>query len=282
MNVTIAAGATTQTVSIDITNDDVDEADETFTVSIGDLTSVAGVDAGTSDQTVTVTITDDDVPAITISGGAAVTEGADATFTVTASPAPASALTVNLSADDGAGDFIDGTPPTTVTISTTGTATLSVPTDDDNTDEADGTITVTLSAGSGYTIADPAPSATVTINDNDDPMVSLSLSDTTISEADVATTVMLTVTLSAAPASEVTIPIRTTGSTAEIGTGNDYTLSSTSLIFGTSDTTKTVTITALNDVVDDNDETIVLSVDADTIDGSGCRHADQRDGNDYR
>ena len=55
--------------------------------------------------------------------------------------------------------------------------------------------------------------------------------------------------------------------TATRGAGNDYTLSSTSLIFGTSDATKTVTITALDDVVDDNDETIILSVDAGTIDG---------------
>ena len=262
MNVTIAAGATTQTVSIDITNDDVDEADETFTVSIGTLPS--GVTAGTSDQTVTVTIADDDVPAITISGGAAVTEGADATFTVTASPAPASALTVNLSADDGAGDFIDGTPPTTVTISTTGTATLSVPTDDDNTDEADGTITVTLASGTGYTIATPAPSATVTVNDNDVPEVTFNPTAVTVAEG--AGTVSVTVELDISPVAQLIIPVSTANGSATAG--EDYTaLTSEMVTFaaGTRTLTQTVRISITNDNVDELDETFTVSFDTDSL-----------------
>ena len=47
---------------------------------------------------------------------AAVTEGMPATFTVTATTAPLSNLTVNVSVTDS-GSFISGTAPTTVTIS---------------------------------------------------------------------------------------------------------------------------------------------------------------------
>ena len=75
--VTFAAGAAganlSQTVTITILEDSLDEADETFTVSFGTLPG--GVTAGTDDE-VTVTITDDDVPEVTFSSAAAtVAEG---------------------------------------------------------------------------------------------------------------------------------------------------------------------------------------------------------------
>ena len=59
-NVTFAAdtGTLTQTVPITITDDGIDEIDETFTVSLGTLPS--GVTAGTP-TSITVTITDEDV-----------------------------------------------------------------------------------------------------------------------------------------------------------------------------------------------------------------------------
>ena len=51
----------TQTISISITDDGLDEVDETFTVNFGTLPD--SVSAGTP-AAVTVTITDDDVPAV--------------------------------------------------------------------------------------------------------------------------------------------------------------------------------------------------------------------------
>ena len=65
--VTFSAGATgaalSQTVSVAITDDDLDENDEMFTVSLGGLPS--GVGGG---GTVTVTITDDDTPTVSFTG----------------------------------------------------------------------------------------------------------------------------------------------------------------------------------------------------------------------
>ena len=61
-----------------------------------------------------------------------VVEGTDATWTITADTAPSADLTVNVAVTES-GSYIDGTAPTTVTLSSGDTtATLTVPTDDDS------------------------------------------------------------------------------------------------------------------------------------------------------
>ena len=113
----------------------------------------------------TATVTAPVVPQITISAGTTpITEGTDATFTITATPAPETALTINVSITE-TGSVISGTPPSTVTINANQT-TLTVATNDDNTDEEDGVITAALQSGTGYTAGTPS-SANVTVNDND-------------------------------------------------------------------------------------------------------------------
>ena len=97
-----------------------------------------------------------------------VTEGTAATFTLTATPAPANNVIVTVTVTDGAGDFITGAVPTTVTITAaTTTATLMVPTSDDSTAEAPGAITATVETGTGYTPHSTDNSVSVTILDND-------------------------------------------------------------------------------------------------------------------
>ncbi len=116
-------------------------------------------------------------PAITISGGSAVTEGTAADFTVTASPAPTANLPVNLSvADAPHSDFVsaanEGTGKT-VTVPTTGSVTYSVATANNSADEPNGPVTVTVETGTGYTVGDPG-TASVTVTDNDTTTVTLS------------------------------------------------------------------------------------------------------------
>ncbi len=111
------------------------------------------------------------VPKLSLSAGAAVDEGASATFTVNANPAPASDLTVQLNIAQN-GDFATAgaTGSKTVTVSASGSATLTIATVDDNADEPDGSISVTINAGEGYTAAAaPNDTASVTVRDNDDP-----------------------------------------------------------------------------------------------------------------
>ena len=120
--------------------------------------------SATHSYVVTVNNLEISVSAVT----ASVTEGEDATFTVTASAAPASDLIVNVDVAD-VGSFIAGPAPTTVTILANMTsATLRVATDDDGADEANGSLTCEVLPGSGYVVAmSPDDSVTVTVNDND-------------------------------------------------------------------------------------------------------------------
>ena len=114
-------------------------------------------------------VTDDDQPVVSITAGAAVTEGADASFTVTASPAPSSALTVSLTVSE-TGSFVAAGDlgSKTVTVPTTGSATYTVPTVDDAADEANGAVEVEVGTGTGYDVHATNSSASVTVNDNDD------------------------------------------------------------------------------------------------------------------
>ena len=114
------------------------------------------------------------VPTVTIAAvESPVTEGENAEFTVTASSAPSSNLTVNVQVTDS-GSFIQGTSPTSVTISANAaTSTLTVPTDDDTADEVDGSITATILTGTGYSpVSGTSASDSVTVEDNDEPTTS--------------------------------------------------------------------------------------------------------------
>ncbi len=123
-------------------------------------------------------------PEISIASDGEVTEGSAASFTITASPAPAADLTVSVNVAQS-GDFGATTGAQTVTIPTSGTYTLSVATSDDSTDEADGSVTATVNAGTGYTVSSSAGAATAAVSDNDDPPAVCNLPADAITVAEV-------------------------------------------------------------------------------------------------
>ncbi len=156
-----------ETFTVATADDSVDDADGSVTATVGSGTGYT-VSATKSAATVSVSDDDDPLPVVSIVGGSAVTEGANAIYTLTASPAPAAPLTVNLTVSQS-GDFYVGTGPTTVQIATSGTHTLSLGTSNDSIDEPDGSLTVTLSTGSGYTVSSTQSAASVGVSDDDDP-----------------------------------------------------------------------------------------------------------------
>ena len=122
-------------------------------------------------------------PSVTIAAGASpVTEGAAASFTVTAVPAPEANLSISLTvADAPNADFVSSTNQgsgKTVTIPTSGTMTYTVATVGDSNDEPSGSVMVTLTNGSGYTVGS-ANSASITVNDDDPTVVSLARTGST-------------------------------------------------------------------------------------------------------
>ena len=178
-----ASGTHTFTVRTD--DDSILETDGTITAEVR---SGTGYGPGTA-ATASVSV-NDSTPRFSIAGGAAVVEGDDAVFTLTAAPPPTSSLTVFVEVSDS-GSFanLGETGRRSVDIDTNGTGTLRVTTEDDEVDEdrEQGTITARIAADSApayYGIRAP-DTATVRVNDNDaapQPWPAVSISDAQIQE----------------------------------------------------------------------------------------------------
>ena len=95
----------------------------------------------------------------------------------------------------------------------------------------------------------------MSITDDDDPQVTVSFGQTayTVPEGD---TVTVTITLSADPERTVAIPLTTTDQGS--ASSADYTVP-TSVTFDADEMSKTITFTAADDSIDDDDESVLLA-----------------------
>ena len=266
-------------IGIQVRGDTDVESDETVIATLSISTARSDVTLGTS--THTHTILDDDtvaLPEVTIAAGSSVTEGADASFTVTASPSPASALTVNLTVSQSGNFASSGETGSskTVSVPTSGSATYTVSTVNDNTDEDNGSVTVTVNTGTGYTVGSSNSSATVTVNDNDTAGVTVSQSARTVAEN--GGTATYTVGLDTRPAGQVIITVTAGGAAFVDGPGGTAKpKAKDTLTFTTSNwsTAQTVTITGQNDNIvnmgGERTRTITHTIEAGHGDGRKYR-----------
>ncbi len=199
-----------------------------------------------------------ETPAVTLSAGAPITEGGDAAFTLTATPAPASDIQISVTVSETGRFAAPGaTGPRTVTLGPSGTATLTVATDDDTTDEPDGAIAVTVTAGEGYTVGATA-TARVAVADNDPTPLTVAVDDATAREG---TEMAFTVRLSA-PAPDLTVVYAQTRETrpvsAEAGVDYQPRTPISVAIFRAGDTAQTLTVPTMHDAHDDGGETFEL------------------------
>ena len=185
-SVVIQAGQGSATLTLPTVNDSTDEPDGSVRATVA---SGTGYRIG-APSTATVAVSDDDAPAprtpvVRIAAGGAITEGGTATFTLTATPAPRSAISVRVRVTQ-AGDFARSGQIGTrhVTVGTGGTGTLTVATVNDRVDEPDGRLDARVLGGTGYTPSDTAGAATVHVADDDVPAgaPSLSVDDVTMRE----------------------------------------------------------------------------------------------------
>ncbi len=167
--VTIPAGQSSATVTLSTSDDSVDEADGSVTLT---LNSGGGYTVGSLSSQSLQVLDDDDpqqvaAPVVSVSAGAGVTEGGAASFTVSADAAPAADLPVSVTVA-ASGDYGVTTGSQTVTIAAgTTSKVLSLSTSDDSVDEPDGSVTVTVADGADYDVG--TASATVSVADDDDP-----------------------------------------------------------------------------------------------------------------
>src|SRR5205814_2345131 len=120
------------------------------------------------------------------------------------------------------------------------------------------TFTVNLSNPTNATIATPTGTGTIT-DDDLPPTVTLSLTGSPMAEAGGVATV--TATLSAVSGQSVTVSLAFSG-TATIT--NDYLPSATSIVIPAGSTTGSITLTAVQDTLDEVDETIIVDVSSVT------------------
>ncbi len=200
-------------------------------------------------------------PQISVAAGSGVTEGTAASFTLTASPAPTAALTVDVTVSQ-TGDFGVTAGTRTVTIPTTGSYTLTVATTGDTADEADGSVTVSIDTGTGYTVSTTAGSATVAVTDDDDPPppppVDPEISITASSDVTEGTAASFTLTANPTPAAGLTVNVTITQNgnygaatgtrTVTIPTGGSYTF----------------TVATTNDSTDEADGSLTVTLTTGT------------------
>ena len=214
-SLSIAAGDTSGEIVIPVKGDAIDEVDETIIVTLSaptnaTIASEAGAGAATG------SITDDDVPELSISGGAAVTEGTAASFTVDADIAPVADLTVKVDVDTTAGFAASNTTGAQTFTFRAGemSETYEVNTQADTTDEPDGSVSVTLKDGTDYTVATSGDSASVDVNDDDATSVTLGRTGSGgIAEDGGAVDVTVTLGRALVAGESVTVPLTVSGAT---------------------------------------------------------------------
>ncbi len=254
LEMTIPAEAATGTASLIITptNDDIVEGEETIRVE--------GTVSNFTVSPVEITINDDDSGTLSLSGsGTAVSEGNDASFTVTLSDAIGPEVTVGWSVTPDSGDF--STPSGSVTFAAgspaNATTTLTLTATDDLLSEVLESFTVMLGAVTGdisdrVSVDLSASSTGATISASDPITVTLS-GDSSVEEGGSAT---YTVSLSPAgvtPTAALTVDYDTSGGTAGSG---DYEGVLGTLTFTFSDTAaKTVTVQTTADSIAEGEET---------------------------
>jgi hypothetical protein len=255
---------TTKTFTIPINDDAADEMDETFTLTIANIT---GGNAIGAPSTATVTITDNEGPGTIQFQGATSTvaeSAGNATITLTRTGGTTGAIAVTVTATGGtatAGTDFTGAPYTVNFANGDTTATLTIPITDDTAIEGDETTNLTITAAGAATIGTPAGN-TLTITDNDF-TVQFQGATTTVAESAGNATFTLTRTGATAAASAVTVTV--TGGTATEGT--DFTAGPYTVNFAIGATTATLTIPIVDDALVEGNETAVLTISA--VGGSG-------------
>lgn len=269
---TFAPGVASQLVTVEVIGDNIFEQDETFLVTLSEPTNAGLEDP---DDTATGTIQNDESrPTVSIDD-ATIDEGDLALkplqFTVRLSHPSSETITVafatsavTATADgdyqsaSGVLTFEPGVTEMPIVVQIVG----------DTTDEPHETFLVTLSAPTNATIADGE--ATGTITDDDGP-TTVSITDAQIVEGNAGTKdLVFTLTLSRSTEQTVTVQFSTANGTAKAAL--DYLAAAGTVTFLPTETTQTLVVPIVGDLLDEEDETFFVNlfapVNAEIIDGT--------------
>ena len=262
---TFAPGETTKTVVVPVLGDNIDEADETFSVVLS-----APVNAAISPVRGrgTGTIRDDDgAPSITF-GEVRIDEGnnglSTAVFTLQLSAQSGRTLKFNYSTSDGTAtagkDYMPVTNKEIIFTAGQTQATAQVLIIGDLLNEADETFYVNLSNVTGSNIYRKQTKGIIV---NDDRAPNIAVNDARVAEGQSGQTKLnFTVSLSEASAQTVTVNYSTADGTANANT--DYLGISGTLSFAPGETSKTLSVPVLGDRISEANELMYLLLTAST------------------
>ena len=257
---TFNSGDTSKSFSLSAAADGVDDDGESVALAFGTLP--AGVTAGTT-GTATVSITDGDVPEVTVSFGAAtysVAEGSGVIVTVTLSADPERTVTVPLTASNQGGasaaDY-SGIPANVVFNSGDTEQTFTVAATQDTVDDDGESVKLTFGTMPAQVTGGTTGEAVVSITDDDAPAsVAVSFGQSTYSVAE-GSAVTITVQLDDDPEKTVTVPVSAAGQNG--ASADDYSGVPASVVFNSGDTSKSFSLSAAADNVDDDGESVKLT-----------------------
>jgi Ca2+-binding RTX toxin-like protein len=182
------------------------------------------------------------------------------TFRISRTGPSTNALTVSYTVSGTATNGTDYTPNLTgsaVILAGNSFVDVTITPADDNLDEEDETVILSLTDTADYDLGTPT-TATVTITD-DDPAPTLSIGSATVIEGGTAT---LTVSLSTISGQTVTANFGTTAGTAQ--SPADFTANSGTITFTPGTTIQTITVTTIDDTIDEEDETFTIGLSGAT------------------
>lgn len=263
-SVVIPAGSASTSFTISAIDDKEAEGIEPFTVS---LTTSGSYQRDTQQRTGTIYIADNDQPVLTVVAATPLVGEASATpgkFTISRVATDISQdLTVEFSLGGTAlsGNDYRRVEGVAVIPANETSVDIEIQPFNDTIDEADQTVICRLSTNDEYAITPPG-SATVTIADDDSPQFTIQslVGATTEPSAGPATRSLFAISRPAG-GTAVSVKYAVSGTASS---GADYTALSGTLSFGSTDTVLTLPVTLLDDSLNENAETIVITLLAGT------------------
>ena len=250
----LRAGPPESRVPVTLFDDRIDEPDETFELTVSEPENQIVI----ADGTATGTIRDNDAPPRLSVAAVSGVEGSTLGFVVSTSTTSTGTITVNYGTSDGAavaGQDYQAVQGTLTFAPGESSKTVSVTTIDDTLEEPVELFTLTLSSPANATLA--AASAYGAIFDNDTPELSVTGVSGTEGGA-----LGFVVSASVASVRTVTVYYKTSDDTA--ASGQDYQAAQGTLTFAPGETRRTVSVTTLDDALDEPAEVFALTLSAPT------------------
>ena len=257
-SVTFQSGDTEKSFIFTADDDTVDDDDERVKLGFGTLPS--NITAGTTSET-TISIRDNDDPAVTVgfelvNYSVAEGDGVDVKVKLNVNPERTVTIPLTTSNQSGATSADYSGVPSSVTFQIGDTEkSFTFTAAQDAVDDDGESVKLGFGALPARVTAGTRDEATVSITDNDDSAITVGfeLADYTVAEGG---TVTVKVQLNVNPQRTITIPLTTTNRGG--ASSSDYSGVPANVTFQSGDTEKSFTFTAIQDTVDDDDESVRL------------------------